>query len=432
MNVDPSLIGIGSVIVLLCLIFLRVPIAVSLLIVSVVGIWIILGQVPALSILANAPYSFAASWTLSAVPMFLFMGYLASHTGITAGAFRAARAWLAWLPGGLAVATASGAGAFAAVTGSSVASSAAIGQIALPEMRKSKYHMGIACGLVAAGGTLGALIPPSLILILFGIQAQVSITSLFFGGLIVGLISLAMYVMTILCIAIMWPNLLPKGEASSAEEKKASLLAILPVVILVIFVFGGLFMGLFTATESGAIGAVLVAVFALVRGELSKSAVSQSVIDTLLAMGSLMMIAVGAMLFSRLAALSGLTSWVVAGVDMFGNNTFLILIAISIFYLILGFFLEPIGAMLLTLPIILPIVGAAGVDVVIFGILLAKLLEVGMITPPVGLNVFVVHSIAQDYVKLEQIFKGILVFLLADVILIGALIVYIGWTVLPT
>lgn len=426
MSIDPSVVGVGSVIVLLVLIALRVPIAVSLISVSVAGIWLIVGAVPALSLLTTAPHHFIASWTLSAIPMFLLMGFLAFHMGITVSLFRAARAWLSWLPGGLAIATASGAGGFAALTGSTVASAAAIGQIALPEMRRSNYHMGIATGIVAAGGTLGALIPPSLLLILYGIQAQVSITQLFLLGLIVGLFSLILYYVVIILIAIWRPDMLPRGQTYSRKERITSLYELVPVLGLVGAVFGGLFIGLFTATETGAIGALLIGVLAFVRGTFSRSALLASLRDTLFAMGSLTMIVVGANIFTRLAALSGINDWASAGIDMLGGNSVLILLAIAVIYLILGFFLEPIGAMLLTLPIFLPVAETMGLDFLLFGLLLAKVLEVGMITPPVGLNCFVVHSIARDYVKLEQIFLGVIPFVLADIFLIVVIILYIA------
>lgn len=422
---DPMTIGVVALITVLVLILLRVPIAVSLILVSVVGIWAIVGERPAMSMLSTVPYNFAASWTLSSVPMFLFMGYVAYHSGLTRGMFEGARAWLGWMPGGLAIASLAGAGGFAAVTGSSIACSAAIGRIAVPEMHRQGYDIRIATGSVAAGGTIGALIPPSILLILFGIQAEVSITKLFVGGLIVGLISLALYIGAVLITYMLAPNRLPRAQAGSWQERWDGVREVWPVILMILVVFGGLFSGLFTATEAGAVGAVIAVIVGLARRTLSWDAFKESAVDTLLSSGSLFMIAIGANLFTRLVALSGLSRWIGSGIEGLGLGVLGILILITLIYLALGMFLEPIGAMLLTLPLFLPLIEAQGVDVIWFGILLAKLLEIGMITPPVGLNVFVIHSVAKDLVRLEQIFAGILPFLAADLLLvIGMLATY--------
>lgn len=419
---DPMTIGVVALITVLVLILLRVPIAVSLILVSFLGIWAIVGERPALSMLSTVPYNFAASWTLSSVPMFLFMGYVAYHSGLTRGMFEGARAWLGWMPGGLAIASLAGAGGFAAVTGSSIACSAAIGRIAVPEMHRQGYDIRIATGSVAAGGTIGALIPPSILLILFGIQAEVSITKLFVGGLIVGLISLGLYVGAVLITYLLAPGRLPRAQAGSWEERWAGVREVWPVMVMILVVFGGLFSGLFTATEAGAVGAVIAVMVGLARKTLSWESFKESAVDTLLSSGSLFMIAIGANLFTRLVALSGLSRWIGTGIEGLGLGVLGILILITLIYLALGMFLEPIGAMLLTLPLFLPLIEAQGVDVIWFGILVAKLLEIGMITPPVGLNVFVIHSVAKEFVKLEQIFAGILPFLAADLLLVTGML----------
>ncbi|THD72934.1 TRAP transporter large permease subunit [Thalassobius vesicularis] len=415
---DPMSIGLFAVVGVLGLIMLRVPIAVALIFVSFVGIWAIVGERPAMSMLSTVPYNFAASWTLSSVPMFLLMGYVAYHSGLTRGMFEGARAWLGWMPGGLAIASLAGAGGFAAVTGSSIACSAAIGRIAVPEMHRMGYDIRIATGSVAAGGTIGALIPPSILLILFGIQAEVSITKLFMGGLVVGLISLGLYIAAVLVSYVLAPERLPRAAASNWDERIAGVKEVWPVMVMIAIVFGGLFSGLFTATEAGAVGAVISILIGVARRTLSWKLFMESCVDTLLSSGSLFMIAIGANLFTRLVALSGLSRWIGTGIESLGLGVLGILILITLIYLALGMFLEPIGAMLLTLPLFLPLIKAHGVDVIWFGILLAKLLEIGMITPPVGLNVFVIHSVAKDLVKLEQIFAGILPFLLADLLLV--------------
>lgn len=419
---DPITIGLLSLASLLVMIALRVPIAVSLLTVSFAGIYLIAGLRPAMNMLSTIPYSTAASWTLSSIPMFLLMGYIAFHSGLTSGLFHAARVWLGWLPGGLAVASLTGAGGFAAVTGSSVACSAAIGRIAIPEMAKHKYDLKVASGSVAAGGTIGALIPPSILLILFGILAEVSITDLFFGGLIAGVASLLLYILAVQISALVRPGSLPRAESTSFKEKMAATVEIWPVLLMVGAVFGGLFSGFLTATEAGAFGAFIALVIGVVRKQLSWAGFKESLIDTLLACGSLFIIAIGANLFTRLVAMSGLSFEIGDFVASLGLGALGLLVVIVLIYLALGMFLEPIGAMLLTLPLFLPLIGAEGIDKIWFGILVAKLLEVGMITPPVGLNVFVIHSVAKDFVKLEQIFAGIIPFLAADLLLVAVML----------
>ncbi|WP_394183499.1 TRAP transporter large permease [Marinomonas posidonica] len=419
---EPITIGVVSLTAVFSLILLRVPIGVTLIAVSFVGIYAIIGERAAFSMLSTAPYSFAANWTLSSVPMFLLMGYVSYHAGLTKGLFNAARAWLSWLPGGLAISSLAGAGGFAAVTGSSIACSAAIGRIAVPEMHKTGYDIRLATGAVAAGGTIGALIPPSLILILYGIQAQVSITKLFLGGLIIGLVSLSLYILVVLVVYFLAPKSMPRTKQVSFEERKAALKEVWPVLLMVMVVFGGLFSGIFTATEAGAVGAVISLLIGFGNKSLSMQGVGESCLDTLLASGSLFIIAIGANLFTRLVSLSGLSHFIGTGIESLDLGVVAVLLLISFVYLALGMFLEPVGAMLLTLPLFLPLMATYGVDVIWFGLLVAKLLEMGMITPPVGLNVFVIHSVARDIVRLEQIFYGIMPFLIADFILVAIMI----------
>lgn len=415
---DPITVGFTGILLVLVLIAVRVPIAVALFTVSFGGLWFAFGSRMAFGLFSTVPYSFAASWTLSSVPLFLFMGFVAYHTGLTRGLFAAARAWLGSLPGGLAVASIFGASGFAAVTGSSIACAAAMGRIAIPEMQKSNYDARIASGSVAAAGTIGALIPPSIILILFGIQAQVSILTLFLGGLIVGLATLAAYSAVVIGLAIARPDLLPRAKVPPLAERLRALVDVWPVLVLIAGIFGGMFLGWFTATEAGAIGALLTVVLGFARRTLGREALVSSVVDTLLGVGSLFVVAIGANAFTRFVALTGVTTAIGDWVTALHLGPVALLFIICALYLVLGMFLEPIGAMLLTLPILLPLTHAAGIPMIWFGILVAKLLEMGMITPPVGLNVFVIHGVTGGKITLEQIFRGAGWFLLADGVLI--------------
>jgi tripartite ATP-independent transporter DctM subunit len=421
-DVQIGFIGIG---VLITLIALRVPIGVSLIGVSFFGIWAIVGFKAAWGILGVIPYNFAATWQLSSVPMFLLMGFFCYHAGLTRGLFNAARVWLAGLPGGLAVAAVFGAAGFAAVTGSSVACSAAMGRIAVPEMMRYRYDVALATGTVAAAGTIGALIPPSILMILYGIIAEVPISQLFLGGVGAGLLTALGYVIVIMTRASLNPELAPRlTEHVPMSEKLSALKDTWPVLLLMVGVFGGLFAGLFTPTEAGAVGAFLSVVIAGLKRSLNWENFKNALLETLLTSAALFIIAIGASMLTRFLAFSGAGDYLSEAVVAMGAHELLLLVGISLIYLLLGMFLEPIGAMLLTLPILLPIIDTTGFSLVWFGVLLTKFLEIGMITPPIGLNVFVIKGVVGDLTTTTMIFKGILWFLLSDLIIIVLLIAF--------
>jgi len=418
-------IGYAGIGLLLLLIALRVPIGVSLISVSFGGIWLLVGERAAWGTLGIVPYDFAASWQLSSIPMFLLMGFFCYHAGLTKGLFDAARVWFARLPGGLAVAAVFGSAGFAAVTGSSIACAAAMGRIAVPEMMRHRYDPGFATGTVAAAGTIGALIPPSILMILYGIIAQVPISQLFLGGTVAGLLTAFSYVAVIMIRTKINPRLAPHVEEHIGwRERFLALGDTWPVILLILGVFGGLFSGLFSATEAGAVGATLAMLIALLKGSLNFKVVKDALVETLLTSAALFIIAIGASMLSRFMAFSGAGDQFAALIGGLGADPVVLLIGVAFIYLILGMFLEPIGAMLLTLPIFLPIVGAADMNLVWFGVLLAKFLEIGMITPPIGLNVFVIKSVVGNLVSTGAIFRGIMWFLVADAVVVGLLITF--------
>ena len=421
-DVQIGFMGIG---LLLTLIALRVPIGVSLIGVSFGGIWILVGERAAFGALGIIPYTMTATWQLSSIPMFLLMGFFCFHAGLTKGLFDAARVWLSGLPGGLAIATVFGAAGFAAVTGSSVACAAAMGRIAVPEMLRQGYDKSLATGTVAAAGTIGALIPPSILMIMYGIIAEVPINQLFLGGVGAGLLTGFGYVMVIIIRATLQPESAPRlTEKVPLPERIAALKEIWPVLLLVIGVFGGLFGGIFTPTEAGAVGAFLSLLIAAIKRTLTIQNFKAAMMETLLTSGALFIIAVGASMLTRFLAFSGSGDYLAEFVAAMGANEIMLLIGISLIYLLLGMFLEPLGAMLLTLPILLPIIDATSFSLVWFGVVLVKFLEIGMITPPIGLNVFVIKGVVGDLVSTSTIFRGILWFLFADLIVVALLIMF--------
>ncbi|WP_339947455.1 TRAP transporter large permease subunit [uncultured Albimonas sp.] len=417
-----GLIGLG---ILVFLLLARVPIGLSLVLVSFGGIYALIGARPAWGMLASMPYDFTSKWTLSSVPMFLLMGFVCYHAGLTRGLFDAARSWLARLPGGLAVASVCGSAGFAAVTGSSIACCAAMGRIAIPEMMRARYDPALATGAIAAAGTLGALIPPSILLILFGVFAEAPISKLFIGGIGAGVVTALLYIGMIMIRASLNPALAPRLDTlPPMSERLRHLRETWPVMALLVVVIGGMFVGLFTATEAGAVGALAAIVIALAKGSLTLGGVWESLKETLITTSSLFVIAIGANLLTRFLALSGAGDFIADGIISIQADRLTLLIGVSLMYLVLGMFLDPLGAMLLTLPVMLPVLDQANIDIIWFGVFLAKFLEIGMITPPIGLNVFVIKGVVGDKVPLTTIFRGIGWFLAADFVAVVLFIAF--------
>ena len=420
---ESEFIGLFGLLAMLVLLVLRVHIGISLIATSFAGIYILIGPRPAFGMLSTLPYDFAASWTLSSVPMFLLMGYVCFYAGLTRGLFEVARNWLAWLPGGLAVATIWGSAGFAAVTGSSIACAAAMGRIAVPEMKRAGYDMRLATGSVAAAGTLGALIPPSILLIMFGVFAEVPIARLFIGGIGAGLTTAILYMSVVIGLAVFRPHLAPRlKELPPRSERLETLRETWPVMILLVVVIGGMFGGFFTATEAGAVGALASILIAFGRKSLTLDGLWQALKETLLTTSSLFLIAIGAILLTRFLTLSGTGNLIAEAVIAMKADTLVLLLGICAIYLVLGMFLDPLGAMLLTVPVLLPVLDDAGINPIWFGVFLVKFLEIGMITPPIGMNVFVIKGVVGSEASLTTIFRGILLFLAADAIAVALFI----------
>lgn len=408
------------------LILLRVPIGISLIAVSFTGLWTMFNWNIAWGSLGIVPYNFANSWVLSSIPAFLMMGFICYHTRLTQGLFSAAQKWLSGLPGGLAIASVFGCAGFAAVTGSSVACSAAMGKIAVPEMIRNRYSAELATGTVAAAGTIGALIPPSILMILYGIISRQSVSQLFLGGLVVGVITLIAYVLLILVRVKLKPDLAPPvhGNRATRAEKIRALGQTWPVLLIVIGVFAGLFGGAFTPTEAGAIGALLSMVVAALNRTLTFKALRMALMETITTTAALLIIAVGASLLTRFLALSGIGDALSSSILSFGVSQLLIMVGVVMVYLILGMMLEPVGAMLLTLPIVLPLVEETGYSLLWFGVVLVKLLEIGMITPPMGMNVFVIKGVVGKLASLTTVFRGVFWFVCVDLLIVAVLIAF--------
>lgn len=418
-------IGFVGIAAILVLIAIRAPIGLALGAVAFVGIGLITNWTVAFSILRLVPYETSASWELSAIPMFLLMGALAFHSGLTTALFEAARLWLGRLPGGLAIATNFACAGFAAASGSSLATTVTMGRIALPEMRRNGYDMGLAAGVVASAGTLGSLIPPSVLMILIGVFAQTSVIKLFIAGIIPGILTALVFAAVVILRVKLRPELAPAAAIpSSRQQKLAALAGIWPLPVLVLGVIGGIYGGLVTATEAGAFGSVLTFVLALACGSLSWKVLKASVVDAILGTASIFFIVIGAVLLTKFMAFSGVPAYLAGAMTAAGLTPLMVIAAAGLIYLVLGMFLDPMGLLFLTLPVMLPAFQAVSLDLVLAGILIVKFIEIGLMTPPVGLNVFAVKTLVGPEVPLSVIFRGVGWFLVADIGLIVVLALF--------
>ena len=337
-------IGIIAIPALLTLIAFRVPIALALGGVSLVGLMMIRGPRATLGIFGDLPMEFGASWTLSAVPMFILMGALAYHTGLTRSIFDAARLWLSRLPGGLAIATNFASAGFAAASGSSLATCAAMGRIAIPEMLRRNYDPALASGCVAAAGTLGALIPPSIMFVLYGWYTETSIGALLMAGILPGILTAVIYSGMIYLRCAANPELGPRvADVVTWGERFRILRDIWPIPVLVLGVIGVIYSGLATATEAAAIGAFFAGLIGLVQGALTRKAIRDSIVETLESTAAIFFVAIGALLFTRFLAFAGLPAFIAAQIALLGLNQLAVILGITVVYLILGMFLDPLG-----------------------------------------------------------------------------------------
>lgn len=417
-----------SVAALLGLIALRVPIGVALGTVAFGGFWYLRSFDVALSVLRDTPFVFAANWDLTAIPMFLLMGAIVNHSGLSEAIFRAARVWFSGFPGGLAVATNIASAGFAAASGSSIAASAAMARIAIPEMLRHGYDKGLAAGVVASAGTLAALIPPSILFVLFGIFAEVSIAKLLIAGVLPGLLTAAVYVVMIIIRCKLNPALAPRVEAESRErlwrERLDALKGIWPLLVLILGIIGGLYAGVVTPTEAGAAGAALALVIGLVQRQLTLRLFFDSLRDAVGTSALIFFIGMGAVMYTKFLAFAGVGPLFAELIGDWALQPVLLVIAISVIYLILGMFLDPLGIMLITIPVFVPMFAVLDLDLIWLGVLVVKYVEIGLLTPPVGFNVHVVKSVVGDTISLETIFRGCGWFLVCEVVIMTLLIAF--------
>lgn len=418
------IIGLVGIALMLFLLLLGVPVSFAMGFSGLAGFAFLWGTGKAVSLTIITAYGKTDSFILACIPLFIFMGQTAVHCGLTSDLYTALYRWLARLPGGLAMATTAGSAGFAAVCGSSPATAATMGAMSLPEMRKFKYSPKMAAGCVAAAGTLGILIPPSIPMVIYGIMTEQSIGRLFIAGIIPGIISAFLYMMMIYLRARHNPTLAPPGPSFSWKERLGSIWKVWGVAFLFLVVVGGIYFGWFTPTEAAGVGAFMALVIGFVQNRLTQIKFYDSVAEATRITAMILAIIIGAMVFATFIVTSGLPMATTAFVSSLPVNRWVILCVMLIIYLGLGCVMDVIGIIVLTVPLFFPVILALGFDPIWFGIILTKMIEVSLITPPVGINCLIIKGVAGDYATLSDIFRGIGWFFATDLTTIALLLVF--------
>lgn len=420
-------IGLAMFAAALVLIALRLPVGVAMLLVGGLGYAAIAGWTPVLATLRSMPFSKFSSYTLSVIPLFLLMGDFATKGGLNRALFNAARAWFGHWRGGLAVATVGGCAAFGAICGSSLATAATMSQVAGPEMRRHGYSPALATGVLAAGGTLGILIPPSVILVIYAIYTEQSIGVLFIAAVIPGILATASYMLVVNLYARLRPDAAPPAERLPWAARVKPTIEVWPVLLVFMLVVTGMYAGWFSATEGAAIGAASTGILAVVLGGMRWDGLKESLLSTAETSGMIFLMLLGAELFSAALALSRVPAELSATVAALDVPPLVILFAVLVIYFVLGCFMESMAMVLLTLPIFIPLMlaldfGLNQTQVLVwFGILVLVSVEVGMISPPFGLNLFIINAMSKD-VPMGQTYRGVMGFVAMDLLRIVLLV----------
>ena len=420
-------VAIIGFLVLFALMLLRVPVGMAMGLVGVSGFAYLVGGGPALKAVGLTSMRTVTDYTFGVIPMFLLMGAFVTNSGMSRELFRAANTFVGHRRGGLGIATIVACGGFAAISGSSVATAATFSTVAYPEMRRYGYPQSFATGVIAAGGTLGAMLPPSTVLAVYGIITEQDIGKLFMAGIIPGLLAAAMYIVTINIIGYVRPDFLPEGPRASTQERLAAVRDIWAPVLLFVFVIGGLyglpFLPRFTPTEAGGVGATGAFLIGVLRGRLRREEILRSLLQATRTAAAVFTVLIGALLFGYFLTVTQTPQKVTAFLTGLGLGRYGVLALIMLMYLVLGCLMDAMAMIILTIPIIFPVVVALGFDPIWFGVIIVMTVELGLIHPPVGMNVFVIKSVVQD-VSFSTIFKGVLPFIATDIVRLIILIAF--------
>lgn len=420
---SPETLGIIGIIALLVLFLLRVPVSVSLIIVGTLGLGMIRGWDSALIQLGTTPFSSASSYSLSVIPLFILMGMFLSYSGFGHDLYRAVDAWIGHVRGGLAITTIGTSALFSAISGSVNATTATMARIALPEMKKYRYDDELSTSCVAAGGTLGILIPPSVILVLYGILTMEPIGKLLIAGLVPGILQMLLFMLAIYLMVLRNPSLAPVTEKKPFKEKIVSLNSVWPFVVLFLISVGGIYFGFFTPTEAGGIGAFGAFLLAVLTRRLGWEGFKASLSGTTRLTAMIFFILIGADIFSKFLALSRIPVAVTQFVSNLDLSPMAIMVFLLFVYFILGMFLEGIAIYVLTLPVVYPLVTMLGFDGIWFGVVMIFVMNMGLLTPPLGLSVYIISGVAKD-VPIQRIFKGVVPMLITIIVCIALIVIF--------
>jgi C4-dicarboxylate transporter, DctM subunit len=418
-----DLVAVTGFVVLFVLMLLRVPVGMAMGLVGVTGYGYLVGFGPALKLIGQTSMRTVTDYTFGIIPMFLLMGAFVSNSGVSRELFRAAHALVGHLRGGLGLATIVACGGFAAISGSSVATAATFSTVAYPEMRRYGYPQSFATGVIAAGGTLGAMLPPSTVLAVYGIITQQDIGKLFVAGIIPGLLAMTMYMVTVALIGFVKPDFLPHGKAAPWSDRLLALRDVWAPLALFVFVIGGLYGGLFTPTEAGGVGAGGAFILGVLRRRLPPALIRKSLLEATRTAAAVFTVLIGALLFGYFLTITQVPQKVTEILTGLGLGRYGVLVLIMLMYLVLGCLMDAMAMIILTVPIIFPVIVALGFDPIWFGVIIVMTVELGLIHPPVGMNVFVIKSVVQD-VSFSTIFKGVLPFIVTDLIRLAILIAF--------
>ncbi len=423
MNLSPDAVAVIGFVALFTLMLLRVPVGMAMGLVGVCGYSYIAGSGPALKLIGQTSMRTVTDYTFGVIPMFMLMGAFVSVSGVSRELFRAANAFIGHLRGGLGVATVLACGGFAAICGSSVATAATFSSVAYPEMRRFGYPQSFSTGVIAAGGTLGAMLPPSTVLAVYAILTQQDIGKLFMAGIVPGLLAMAMYVMTIFIIVKVRPDWLPRGETTTWAQRFAGLKDVWAPLVWFVFVIGGLYGGFFTPTEAGGVGATGAFLLGVLRGKLDRAGILEALLSATRTAAAVFTVLIGALIFGYFLTITQTPQKLTGFLTELGLGSYGVLALIMLMYLVLGCLMDAMAMIILTVPIIFPVIVQLGFDPIWFGIIIVMTVELGLIHPPVGMNVFVIKSVVHD-VSFMTIFKGVIPFVLTDILRLIILIAF--------
>lgn len=418
---SPVTVGLISFIVIFALLAVGLPIAFTMGLVGFAGFWYLTNVNAAIIKAAVISFETLSNYDLSCIPLFILMANVCFVSGLGKSIYTLADAWLGRLPGGLAVATIGGCAGFSAVSASSVATALTMGLVAIPEMKKQNYAPGLITGSIVAGGTLGPLIPPSGMFIYYGILTETSISKLFVAGVIPGLLLGILYILTVYILCVRNPKLGPRGNSTNFKQKILAFKDCIEVIGLILVIMGGLVVGWFTPTEAGSVGAFGAIVFSLLRKRLTWDTTKKAIFDTVSTTGMIYAMLIGVMIYVPFMDVSLVPIWLSNAIQTLGVSPFFVMVLVIILYIVLGIFMDEAAMMFITVPILSPMVFGLGFDPIWFGVMVVVLMMMATISPPLGMNMFVIASIAKD-IPMTTIYKGVLPFMAANFVLIVILL----------